>query len=74
MKSADSLGSPIQNNLLLKENLINIIVWLIVLLIEITRCAMGIWGKASDLTFSRRKSSVWAVQAYRSYTENRETG
>lgn len=54
MKSADSLGSPIQNNLLLKENLINIIVWLIVLLIEITRCAMGIWGKASDLTFSRR--------------------
>lgn len=54
MKSTDSLGSPIQNNLLLKENLINIIVWLIVLLIEITRCAMGIWGKVSDLMFSRR--------------------
>lgn len=54
MKSTDSLGSPIQNNLLLKENLINIIVWLIVLLTEITRHAMGIWGKAFDLTFSRR--------------------
>jgi len=53
MKNRGSLGNPTENNLLLKENLMNIIVWVIVLIIEITRCAMGIWGKASALMFFR---------------------